>query len=545
MNTVMSKRLYAVCKDRLEVKLSGNTFYCRIHPPLEDQTETNFILGRNVCKEFNYFCFNKHNRITCWPTAQGAQPLNEQGQWKLEGRQELKPGRFFMLFRPYASMYNFAGDKIDGLDTVLDERIFARACEVFTDRIRGVNEELNYTISRNIAEVYGIQAHEQSGYLQNSCMRNGSGYSCSAYAEMYDHIPQCSILHQIVNGQLLYRALLWTDAEVEGRDERVTFLDRVYGSEATIQKLRDVAEEKGWAWRSFTDSTIRLRGDRVYLRVPFPQQALDYASEEGTPYVDTLYRIEKDKKGEKWLTNGWDSMQTLWTLQECSGEGIALWGRCCSCERNFRSSEEIIEVNGDEYCEDCARDRFSMCDECGEWVDGLVDTDEGEMCEDCAITRGYRKCRHCGEWLKEEKLKETAYGWYCKKCYKGVFVKCDKCGEKERRDRMKVVTVDGVEREVCRGCYDEMNRTRCRNCGAVYTDTIEGWQTTCRCTARKEEGELTRRIEKQLITSQDLELPLGLPPRPARIDTIRWGEMTYRIFYNAANVPYEAREVTT
>jgi len=136
MKTIISKRIASLMPVREEIKINNVSYISGI----------NFSSGMKVCEsdkdytlnidaiEFNYFCYNKNNKITCWPVAKGEQPLNDSGQWKKEGRQEIKPGKFLLLFTDYFVIKEAETFTVIE-DPELIDKIIRRTCEVFNDKI--------------------------------------------------------------------------------------------------------------------------------------------------------------------------------------------------------------------------------------------------------------------------------------------------------------------------------------------------------------------------------------------------------------------------
>lgn len=462
MATTISRRLATIIPHRnTEVKLNGNSYYSGYDysNDVVDADETNFVLNFTV-PDYNYFCFNKNSKITCWPNTRGEQPLNESGKWKLEGRQEMKPGKFLMQFATKIVVRDDCGDQIQLPD--MRDKVIARLCEIFTDSLRGTNAPIHFDLSSEIDRIYSTHAQTDSGYLRSSCMRPNSGHDCNQYSAFYNYVPGLRIVHKIVGAELLFRALLWDCKDRSGQP--VTFLDRIYGTEVHNIQLISHAKEQGWAYRTFGNCDIIKDDKRIDLLCNIPNTAFEYLSNEGSPYMDTLGRLSKNGKG--WILSNYLSAD--YYLQECDGDAVRQRIHCCCCGDGISADDRYNDVNGDSYCEGCFDARYCYCAQCGEVTcnDNSLYIHGETWCIHCATRAGYAPCYSCGTWT--DNINEIADNNYCTDCVSEHFTECEHCGDFHRNEEVNAVIWDGTHQTVCRTCLED-NAYQCLHCGDWFT----------------------------------------------------------------------------
>ena len=466
-HTVISKRLNNLLEQRIDVKLNGNmyTAYIRI---------SKYAYGNDLkCEmppnEFNYFCYNKNNKITCWPTRNGEQPLNEEGKWKLEGRQEIRPGKFLLLFKEWMDICDKYDNGVNPTShAVLFEQLLLRICETFTDRIRGVNTDLVFDIGTNIGNVYSLTPHDDSGYLLSSCMRQGSGYSCRNYAGMYHKVPDLKIVHRIVNDRVLFRALLWENVETSD-GKRITFLDRIYGNDTVNYKLQEYAKDHDWAWRYFGNDKVYYKdtyGSRLHKEVP--TDMINYIEDHGTPYMDSLYYLSQEN-GDRFMLSNY--REAIAVLQECNGSTYSIFDRCRSCSVRLSPANRHV-VDGVEMCDQCLKTHCSNCSKC--FVLMLTENaitcadDNKTYCDACAYRQDIQQCAECGDWYRKCTVFFGHY--YCTACIK-CFQPCSHCGLLMPSSFFRTTRVDGIMRSrICAECCDCTQR--CRSCERRFSGVL-------------------------------------------------------------------------
>ena len=156
MKTVISKKLAAIMPVNEEIKINNTIYRTGISLTKLKESDKDYTIDLNA-GQFNYFCYNKNNKITCWELSKGPQPLNDNSQWKKEGRQEIKPGKFLLLFTSFFKVWT--NDNINYIDdNLIKDKVIRRCCELFAEKIKGSNESLIFDISDNISEIYNLPA---------------------------------------------------------------------------------------------------------------------------------------------------------------------------------------------------------------------------------------------------------------------------------------------------------------------------------------------------------------------------------------------------
>jgi hypothetical protein len=473
METIISKRLASIIPLRnTEVKLNGQVYYAGIGISnyYIRETDKDYTLGFNISEEFNYFCFNKQNKITCWPTSKGDQPLTNEGQWVKEGRMELKAGRFLLLFEDYIRTRYGQSDDIENL---LRQKIIARLCEIFTDKIRGSNEDISFDVSEEISEIYYTEEHESSGYLGNSCMRYKGEYGCREFARFYDLIPNLKILYKKILGKLLFRALLWENVTTyDGK--KITFLDRIYSANHVNNQLIDYAKEHEWAWREFGSSNVHFENDSdVRIKCPISEEAFKYLQQNGSPYVDTLHKL--GKCDGQWILSNY--LYCDYSLQECDGQAVRERTLCSDCGEIIDEGDEMTDDNGDIFCSNCFNSLYTYCDGCDSYhsSDDVVCIGylHRNYCTDCLHDKGFVLCDMCGEWTTT--CTEVDGNYVCEDCLEIHYQECVICGDyfrKDRRTEGAIIILDGEAQPVCRDCLDnhDNNLYQCVDCNNYFTN---------------------------------------------------------------------------
>ena len=233
-------------------------------------------------KEGDFLTVRRGN-LTYMPAGR-TQCLTSDGAWAREGRQEGKPARLVRKF--IVPKY---------LDALNDKDF-----EIFANRLRAQDAtaygQFSVVEGKDILFWYNGDNYKRGqGSLSSSCMR----YSvCQHYLQLYaDHPNHIKMLCFIdpKDDLLLARGLVWhTDQGV--------ILDRIYGSDVSVEILRDYAAEQGWFRRernSYEYPTLFLdpQGNQKRICTNIPLDKISYSM---YPYVDTFKYLNFNKK---FLTN--------------------------------------------------------------------------------------------------------------------------------------------------------------------------------------------------------------------------------------------------
>ena len=131
---------------------------------------------------------------------------------------------------------------------------------------------------------------------------------------------------------------------------------------------------------------------------------------------------------------------------------------CAECGCIIEDGDDFYEFEGEIYCEDCDRDLFDICEDCGKkfyqadmyWIEGY----DHYVCEDCY--NDYSECANCGSMERSNNMYDSADGYICEYCANYNYSTCDSCGDRVHNDNI---------------CYDEEDD--CYYCDSCYSDRPE------------------------------------------------------------------------
>ena len=94
---------------------------------------------------------------------------------------------------------------------------------------------------------------------------------------------------------------------------------------------------------------------------------------------------------------------------------------CSRCGRVIEDYENLFEVDGEVYCEDCV----FYCDYYGEWMSidrgmNTLETESGTItvCNDAMVY--FKKCSKCGKWFRRRRMVFFNGEYYCKSCHNDI-----------------------------------------------------------------------------------------------------------------------------
>lgn len=125
--------------------------------------------------------------------------------------------------------------------------------------------------------------------------------------------------------------------------------------------------------------------------------------------------------------------------------------KCTVCGEMLHE-DNIMEYDGDPYCEDCFMDNFAECHHCGRiepierttWLDHYQIT----VCEDC-LDEYYHTCCDCGEVIHRWDSRYLNGEFYCEDCFQDVTCWCEVCEEYVHEDDWN------SEYDCCQSCAEE------------------------------------------------------------------------------------------
>jgi hypothetical protein len=224
-----------------------------------------------LTKVGNFFAFRESEGLVTFCPPGREQKFNDDGTWKREGRQSVKPAKW--------------------LRAVLHPRIVAKLPDhifgKFSEKFRALEQRDAITFREDVSfgEAYASDNYPDQADAINSCMWD------QPVGGFYGLFPCHPVVIERGDGKFLARAILWTS--VEGLD--CPFLDRIYAvNPETTEAFLAHAKAQGWA--------VKARQSNGYLReVILPdgrQKSLDLrvapascgSFPRGTffPYADTF-----------------------------------------------------------------------------------------------------------------------------------------------------------------------------------------------------------------------------------------------------------------
>jgi hypothetical protein len=110
----------------------------------------------------------------------------------------------------------------------------------------------------------------------------------------------------------------------------------------------------------------------------------------------------------------------------CANDNYCSCARC----GEWVANDYATCVNDEWYCESCRDRLFTKCDDCGEYVDSTTTIGDDEVCQSCLENGDYSTCEKCGEWCHVNDLTDIDGNTYCDDCKKDLPITCSHCGER-------------------------------------------------------------------------------------------------------------------
>lgn len=155
----------------------------------------------------------------------------------------------------------------------------------------------------------------------------------------------------------------------------------------------------------------------------------------------------------------------------------------CGCILN---PDQLHEVDGEYYCDECFEENFVVCADCGEIIrkDGSEYYHNGEhYCESCFYD-SFVVCHDCEEYVRIGDATYIDYPlhryYVCPDCLEYHYVECERCGDYIRNDDSYTVYVDEDHTEAtwCENCW-EYHTWTCEECGNCYSDGVPDHEYVC------------------------------------------------------------------
>ena len=256
-----------------------------------------------------------------------------------------------------------------------------------------IDYDLEVVTGEDIRKFYrgGAYTSHESTTLHSSCMKYTK---CQPWFDIY--VENCDMLiAKDPEGKIYGRAIIWKNVELVDHDSPITFMDRIYGSDAFVHSAKRYAQAQGWYHKTqqnycshqFVTCPDGSRIEDAALRVPIDKTYDHY------PYMDTMSTLTCNETDVANCRNWGAALD----LDDTEGGGLNDIFTSCSCCSN-RIYEDDIEYLPDDSpcCSHCYNDQTVECHGCWDrhWVDDVIESVEGNFyCERCADRR---RCEVCG-----------------------------------------------------------------------------------------------------------------------------------------------------
>lgn len=106
----------------------------------------------------------------------------------------------------------------------------------------------------------------------------------------------------------------------------------------------------------------------------------------------------------------------------CSEECLGV--KCCQCDAFVNKDDLMTNENGDEYCPTCYNDSYTYCNHCSSGVLKENYDSTNNICYSCGV-----RCRDCGSYFHSDNIQEVDGRSYCQECFDRTYTTCTECDE--------------------------------------------------------------------------------------------------------------------
>jgi len=197
------------------------------------------LLGRNLFYNFDdrHFTINKSGKMT-YTRANTPTLMSSEGKWSTDNRVSIKIGKGLRKALSVAQIK--LPDKV--IEQLSNSLKAIYSFEGIYEVVSG--QKIKYWYNQE-------QYMNSSGSLNSSCMKYEE---CAKYLDIL--VDNCELLiarHPVHQEKIIGRALLWHDVHFSQLGNTKTFMDRIYGSEITINAFKEYAEQKGYVRKRYQD----------------------------------------------------------------------------------------------------------------------------------------------------------------------------------------------------------------------------------------------------------------------------------------------------
>lgn len=307
-----------------------------------------------------------------------------------------------------------------------------------------ITDTSSVKVSNKPSEIYTMN-HSDRGNIYESCMKG----KYKKRFELYD-VEDFNIAYITEGTTLIARAIIYDNARLFS-GENIKIMDRIYSDKSDTEYiLKNWAEKNGYWYKvnqsASCDDFVNPENSNDCRSLKFYLQcsALEDHGYEELPFLDTICNYDNRKKI---LHNDDNEYCVTYLRDTCGGddENFIIDSNnitCYSCGNTFNPDREnMTEINGDYYCEDCRNENFSYCESCDDFVniDNIYEVD--------------------GEYL-------------CESCYDHYTSECDICGNRHSDNNLNSYNFsDGTRKNVCGDCESDL--TYCERCDIVISNGDE------------------------------------------------------------------------
>ena len=249
-------------------------------------------------------------------------------------------------------------------------------------------------------------------------------------------------MHRIKEAEtLLYTSLLYETEEIFQEEANKGWL-----------QVMDYVEERSRYFEKKRTSNELEEIDRERIR---KEEPMEEKVQEELP-ANMVICDKCGKVTSKYECSVFEETDEHW-CRECANEFLEEhddYIRCYQCSTIVPKDKATLDSAGDWFCQECADNYLTTCDECGRivWADDCywVDSEAIQVCPSCYDAR-FASCTVCGSIHRVSDMQEYDGEYYCNRHFEERFTTCDECGEVIPIDDAH--DIDGYN--YCDSCYEE------------------------------------------------------------------------------------------
>jgi hypothetical protein len=190
----------------------------------------------------------------------------------------------------------------------------------------------------------------------------------------------------------------------------------------------------------------------------------DHSASPDYDYTTTIYS-DRGAAGSRMELSWSGGFNSIRDLEDIARSGPRDWERVCHmCDAVVHEDDaEYIDSISDYVCDECRRDNFSECHDCGELYNhhygdiNYHDALDRDLCRYCEDSSEYIRCSHCGELVfTDETTEDEIHGdAYCAECRDEKLSQCFDCHAWFHDDDLNI---GGI----CEDCQDARDEDEAR-----------------------------------------------------------------------------------